>query len=172
MSPVQKGIDEETFDRLWPKLVARFRRLGASEEDAQDLSQKTLMEAHRGCDSFQGHADFDTWVISIAKNKWLQHLRNQGRLKRQATEMPIETLQQAAPSDTRPDPEAETLSHDLMARIQEAIKSLPEQMQQALLLFVKGRKYRDIAVVLGVNENRVSSLIHQARSKLRRQFPT
>ena len=168
---MQKGIDEETFDRLWPKLVARFRRLGASAEDAQDLSQKTLMEAHRDCASFQGQADFDTWVISIAKNKWLQHLRHQGRLKRKAAETPLETLP-AAPSDTRPDPETEALSYDLIARAQEAIKSLPEQMQQALLLFVKGRKYRDIAVVLGVNENRVSSLIHQARSKLRRQFPT
>ncbi len=46
---------------------------------------------------------------------------------------------------------------------------LPEEQQQPLLLLAQGFKYRQIAQLLGVSENRVSSLIHQARKKLRRE---
>ncbi len=170
---MQKGIGEQDFKRLHRRVVAQFRKKGVREDEALDLAQDTLLQVHKSFASFEERAELDTWVLSIAKNRWLQHCRNQGRMKRSAEEVAIETLsEKATPAGSAAGPEETTLARERLARTKAFIKKLPEPMQQAFILSIQGRKYRAIAVLLGVDENRVSSLIHQARSKLRRQFPT
>ncbi len=167
---MHEGISEQDFHRLHPKLTGHFRRQGASSEEARDLSQETLLRAHKNRHSFEGRSDYDTWVVSIGKLVWLQHGRNQRREKRSGEEIPMEDFQDGqGPTSRGPDPEENAVAGELAARTNESMRALPELMRQALMLFVQGHKYRAIAVLLGTTENKVSSLIYQARAKLRRQ---
>ena len=166
----RRDITAEDYHRLQPKLVTLFRRKAVSQEDARDLAQETLLQAHRNLASFQERSAFDTWVVSIAKNIWLHYCRDQGRMKRDAEELPLD----AAASDPRHVPsvnshEGQVIDRDRLARVGKLMRQLPEAMKQALLLHAEGHKYRHIATLLGVNVNQVSSLIHQARAKLRRE---
>ncbi len=167
----RREITEEDFRRLHPKLLAAFRQLGCGREESRDLTQETLLRAHRNLGSFRQRAQLDTWVVSIGKKVWLQHVRDQNRLKRSASEISLETARSrpmSAPSIRSH--EAVVIAKDAMARLDRSIRRLPEDMQQALTLHARGHKYREIAGLMGVPENRVSSLIYQARQRLRREL--
>lgn len=44
-------------------------------EIADELAQETFMQAYRKIESFQGNAQFSTWLFAIAKNQFLQYVR-------------------------------------------------------------------------------------------------
>ena len=168
--PAPRVITEEDFRRLQPKLVGYFRRQGLSLDDARELAQDTLLQAHRGLGSFQGRCELDTWVVSIAKKLWLKRRRDRRRLKRAAREVPADDLDAGAePAAQTAGPEERAAAGELLAGVRRAMRRLPEEMRQALVLHVRGHKYREIADRMGVTQNRVSSLIYQARAKLRQE---
>ncbi len=49
--------------------------------DAQDAMQDTLLSAFKHISGFQGRSKFSTWLISIARNTALQHLRGRGNVE-------------------------------------------------------------------------------------------
>ena len=58
-------------------------------EDAYDLTQEVFLRALRALPSFKGDAKFRTWLLTIARNVCLNHLRDaklragiEGRLTR------------------------------------------------------------------------------------------
>ena len=162
-------ITEDDFRRLHPKLVAAFRRKGASPEIARELTQETLLAAHRGVAKFKGQSAFDTWVVSIGKQLWLKDCRDRGRLKRNAEETSLEAAALSGREPFERSHEDRVIARDQLARTRRLIRELPRAMREALTLHIEGHRYRAIAVVLKVSENQVASLIHQARRKLRRE---
>ena len=170
--PVRREITEEEFHQLYPKLVAVFRQKGVPLDEARELAQETFLQACKSLGSFRERSTLDTWVISIAKRVWLKSLRARLTQKRGATEVSLDAVG-ASPDETLGSAtfEETVLSRDLLERVGQAIQQLPDGMRSALLLYARGVKYREIAVRLGISENRVASLIHQARRKLRREFP-
>src|SRR5271166_1350562 len=56
-----------------------YRALAAilgNQADAQDAMQDTLLSAFKHIGGFQGRSKFSTWLVSIARNKALQRLRD------------------------------------------------------------------------------------------------
>jgi RNA polymerase sigma-70 factor (ECF subfamily) len=166
--PGPREISAEDYHRLQPKLVAILRDQGASIEQAREMIQETFLRAHRNLETFEGRSAFDTWVVSVAKLTWLQHQRDQRRLKRNADETALDAVSLEIP-DAAQNPEKQVIARDQLDRIRRAIQRLPEAMQQAFRLHLAGHKYRQIAGLMGIPESRVTSLIHQARQKLRRE---
>ena len=167
-------------DRLWeffPRLVAKFRRQGLSSEDAKELAQTTLLEALENLPTFREDAKLSTWLFGIAKRQLLQFWRRARALKRQGSEVPaVEEKRDGEPGevlkDRAADPRTRTLDRERYAAVRQAILTLPPRMAEALTMYVDGgHSYKEIAVHLDCKVNDVSSLIHQARSKLRRVDP-
>lgn len=167
---VRREITQADFERVFPKIVARFRKAGATEADACDLAQETLLKAYRNLHTFAGRAEFDTWVIAIAKRTWSQFRRDQQRIKRSAEEVSLAVVE-STPLEPRAseDVEQAVISRDLLARARRGFEQLPAFLREPFLLSLNGQKYREIATLLRIPENRVASLIHQAREKLRRE---
>ncbi len=170
-TPGRRIIDWNDFDRLHPKLVAQFRRLGTSLEDASELTQETFVQAHKSAQTFEGRSQFDTWMLSIAKKVWLKSLRHKLTQKRQAKEISLDSSPQLTeiPSVTT-SVEDLLVSREFLSRVSCSIRELPEVMGKAVVMHYEGHKYREIAQHLGITDSRVASLIHQARKKLRRQY--
>ena len=162
-------ISEDDYRRLQPKLVAAFRRRGATVEDARELAQETLLQAYKSLSSFRGRSALDTWVVSIGKQLWLKNCRDRVRLKRRGKEMSLESAELRGQALAENSHEDRVIARDQLARARRSILRLPRAMRDALMLHVKGHKYRAIAALLDVSENQVASLIHQARKKLRRE---
>jgi len=57
-----------------------WRAIGNSGE-VDDLAQEVFMAALTGVGSFQGQAKFQSWLLSIARHKAIDHLRKRGNQK-------------------------------------------------------------------------------------------
>src|SRR6185295_6763575 len=140
-------------------------------------TQETFLQLHRSADRFQAKSDHSTWVFSIAKNVWLQTLRDTGRVKRNAETVSLDALQEAG---TLVPSWAESNKDEVLQRIlgeererllKLAIATLPKQMKSCVFLhFIQGRRQSEIALLLGLSEGTVKFHLSRARAKLREQL--
>ena len=170
-------ISSEDFRRLQRKLLSRLARAGVPEPDRDDLIQDTLLHAQRALDagSFRQESDFDTWVVGIAKKRMHKYWRARQAQKRSAVELPLDaepafnSMANSLP-DPGPDPQGRSLDRELLALVGSALQEMNEQFRHPLQLSAVGHSYREIAVLLGITPNLVSSRLNQARAKLRREL--
>lgn len=174
-SPREASISAEDFQRIEPKLVAQIRRLGFSPPDCEDLVQESFLQAHQALTAgrFRGDSELDTWVVGIAKNLCLKRLRLQRAAKRKAPEVALDAPRADATRNTpqlksdEPNPEDVAGDRHALALVQRALHALPESLRSPLLLFARGNTYKEIAAILRITPDLVTSRVHQARSKLR-----
>ncbi|MGV2338717.1 MAG UNVERIFIED_CONTAM: sigma-70 family RNA polymerase sigma factor [Planctomycetaceae bacterium] len=77
---------------VWNDLDRRYgdwifgwcRRWGASESDAEDLTQETLVRVYRHIQNYQhnGPCSFRAWIRTVARTTWLMLLRHRSRRPR------------------------------------------------------------------------------------------
>ncbi len=164
-------MSRKDFDRLYGKLVAMFRRHGASPDEAGDLACEVLYRACKAIGAFEGRSSPDTWILSFVRPLWLNYRRSQRTLKRGAQEIPLEQhMLKFEIADVSPNLEKEILDQDLLSQVMAAIDRLPPEMGTALVETSKGASYAEVAEKMRIPAGRVADLAHQARTKLRRQF--
>ncbi|MEY3175782.1 MAG: hypothetical protein RLZZ436_3696 [Planctomycetota bacterium] len=80
-----EGPDAEVWSELndrYGDWVFRWcRRWGASESDAEDLTQETLVRVYRHIQQFEhtGPFTFRAWIRTVARTTWLMLLRQRSR---------------------------------------------------------------------------------------------
>jgi RNA polymerase sigma factor (sigma-70 family) len=173
------AITKEDYLRIHPKLSAKIRQFGIRTDQVEELVQETFLEAHRGlrAGQFNGESALDTWVISIGKHLCLKHHRTQNAEKRKAPEVPIDlpSFDPAAPElalkSEIPLPDRQAQDREMLARVLHLLGALPSILREPLVLKARGHSYQQIARLLGITPNLVSSRIHQARAELSRELP-
>lgn len=181
--PRRAAVEHDEFgafyERHYRLVVGFFRSRGLSGEESRDLAQDTFLGAYRGFGRFRGESSRKTWLMTIAANTWRNRLRDRSAAKRDAEEVSVDLWaqvegevdddHQAGPASPESPLEA-TLDAERKRALREASRDLPKQMKRCFYLyFYQGRKYREIAALLGVSIDTVKSQIHQAKAKLRRQ---
>jgi RNA polymerase sigma-70 factor, ECF subfamily len=174
LAAAQAG-DERAFRQLVEPYrhaleVHCYRMLG-SAQDAEDLSQETLLRAWRALERFEPRAKFQTWLYGIATNACLDELERRPR--------------RPEPIDPFPDrPSAETASptYDPAARyalregmelaLMRAIQELPGR-QRAVLIFrdVLGWTAPEVAELLESTVASVNSALQRARGTIDQHLP-
>jgi RNA polymerase sigma factor for flagellar operon FliA len=80
----------------------------------------------------------------------------------------VDRAETIASPDRFSDPAAACEANEAKARVAAAVAQLPERERQvALLLYVEGRRLREIGEVLGVSESRVCQIAGTLRRRLR-----
>lgn len=179
--PIRKGAAEHRkFEELYRShyrlIRGFFRRRGLPDEDCRDLTHDTFLGAYRGYEDYRGDASYKTWLLTIAGHLWLNRLRDRSAAKRSSPEVALDgwpdggeaLLAQDALTDGPTDPLTDVLDAERQQLLRRAVDALPPQMRRCFLLYVyQGRKYREIAELLGISIETVKSQIHQAKEKLR-----
>lgn len=166
-------IGEEDFLRIGKILRAKARSFGISDADVEDLLQETFLHAQDGLDRgmFQGTSQLDTWVVGIGKHRFANYLRAKNTEKRKALEISIDqspaTAKGASFRVRAPGPERTAEAREQLRRVLKSIYNLPEKLRQPLVLFAQGREYKEIASILGITTDLVTSRLHEGRAKLR-----
>jgi RNA polymerase sigma-70 factor, ECF subfamily len=175
------GRRGETGRSAWGTLLARYQdrvfavclRMVGDREAAADLAQDTFVKVIHGLDSYDGRSKLSTWIIRIAMNVCLSHLRSQ-KLRRHAsldapaggTDRP--KSEQIAGSGRELEPSLGVEGDERRRIVSAGLADLPADQRAILILRdVQGLDYEQIADVLGVAVGTVKSRLFRARLALR-----
>lgn len=158
------GGDHAAFERLYRDHVGRVYSLCVrmvDETSAEDLTQEVFIRAWRKLGTFQGNAQFGTWLHRLAVNHILS--RRETQRKREARNAGDGLLSRVMAPTRRSSGHALDLEH--------AIGQLPDRAREVFVLYdVEGYSHDEIADSLGVSVGTSKSQLHRARMLMRKHL--
>lgn len=141
------------------------RALLRDSVEAEDAAQQVFLSAHRSLLNGAEPREPAAWLATIARNEcWA---RISGRMREP---LPSAAAEEVESTD---DPVAEAIRRADLTALWPAIRALPQQQREALLLReFGGLRYDELAAALAVSEPAVESLLFRARTRLRAQLQT
>jgi RNA polymerase sigma-70 factor (ECF subfamily) len=161
----QKG-DEDAFRSIYravqPGLLRYLR--GLVGDDAEDVASEAWSQIARDLTAFHGDGPgFRAWVVTIARNRALDHLRQQRRRPQSAGIAASELTDRAAEEDTAGAALDRVSTDDAIA----LIAALPRDQAEAVLLrAVMGLDVATAAKVLGKRPGAVRTAAHRGLRRL------
>jgi RNA polymerase sigma-70 factor, ECF subfamily len=164
---VDKAQLDEQFSELYRAHLRdvysyAYYRVG-NHHDAEDLTEQTFLQAYRHFERAMAESDgrpLRPWLIRIAHNLAANLYRDRSR----KPQTPIDdTTSLRTPHTT----EDLVEGRDELARILEAVKELPDDRREALIMrFALGMDNREIARAMGRTDGATKVLIHRAIKQL------
>lgn len=147
-------------------LYAFLRRKGFSAEEADDLTQETLLRAYSHLGAFRG-SSMTAWLYRIAANVAVDHLRKQ-RLTFVAWEAAEGVPCCLAPDD---DPMVRLDREETRRGLLSVIELLPECHQRILRLrYYEDRSLAEIATTMNCSQMAAKLRVFRAVSALRKRW--
>lgn len=161
------STDAEAFGLLYERHVRRiynyiYYRTG-NPHDAEDLTARVFQRALRHVGAFEDKGvPFSAWLYRIAHNLVANWHRDRSR-------RPVVPLDdQVAAAGMSIHPEAEAVASEERDQLLVAVRRLPEDRQQLLILkFVERLSNAEIGQIMGRTEGAIKSLYHRTLNSLR-----
>lgn len=159
----QTGLFRQLAERYATQVMRMVGRLIPSPEEAEEVTQDTLLEAFQSLVRFDARkASFPTWLMRIAYHTALKHYRQHHKAVA-IVEMEPNWLETVA------DEEADALLDDTnrVALMEKAIDTLKPDDQMLLnLYYFDNRPIREIACITERSEGYLHSRLQWIRKKL------
>lgn len=167
---------EELISLYGSKIYGIALRFLLNEKDAEDIVQEVWMTVSRKISEFRGESKLGTWLYRIAVNKCLERMRSKKN-------KPVESIEEKLPqfddeggftrefSDWSEAPDIRTDNAIMKEEIEKAIRSIPDQYREVLVLRdVEGLSGQETADLMGLSEAAVKTRLHRARAFVRERF--
>ena len=152
------GALRQLVERHQGLLLNFFLRSGA-QSSAEDLVQETFIRLYRYRHRVQQRARFTTFLHTLARHAWVDHLRRSGRTARLHEAWQAEQPEADLTSAARPGQRMDAA---------QALQRLPEEMRAVVtLLFYQGLSQGEAAEVLDIPVGTVKSRLFNALQRLR-----
>lgn len=172
-----KQGDEEAFtqmvnlysDRIYNLALRILRRT----DDAADVLQETFIKVFEKIDTFDGRADFFTWMYRIATNLSLMKLRKDKRtvLSDNDIEKQFDRPDTATIHEWQSLPLRDMLNVEFRRHLDEAVDSLPEIYRSVFILRdLENLSIKETSKILGITETNVKVRLKRARMYLREKL--
>lgn len=145
-------------------VYAVARRIVGSPEEADDVTQDTLLTAYRNRNAFRGESRYRTWLYRIAFTTALGHLRRRGRSKESLAANEEGLAYQIA--DGGPSAEDRLVEAEQAALVRDAVAGLAPPYRNVLLARIDATE-PVVAEQLGISVANVKVRAHRARKQLR-----
>ena len=161
----------ERYSHAVFNLIARMvRDAGVAEELAQDA----FVKAFGALKSFDSAYKFSSWILRIAHNTAIDHLR---RLRLPTVSIDVDTpgrdVRDLLVDQREPTPFAHAEGADLARDLDWALTQLrPEYRRLIVLRYQEDQAYEEIAEMLDLPLGTVKSHLHRARQELARLMTT
>ena len=146
------------YGRIWQFLHACC----GDPHTAADLTQETFLIAYRQLHRYDPQRPWLPWLYSVARNKWVDHLRRQSR---RASTVGQEAIVHTPAAD---DSQRRELLEDLWHWASQHLT--PQQFQVLWLRYVEDLSVAEIARALRLTQVHVKVLLFRARRTLARQW--
>jgi RNA polymerase sigma-70 factor (ECF subfamily) len=146
-------------DRHAPACIRFATRMLGSREDAEDVTQETLVRAHRALARFDAGMSFRTWIMSILINRCRTALLHRRRRTARVV------LDEGAVDRAQVDGSA--TQAELRDAIERALARLdPTQREAFLLKHVESLSYEEMATMTGVGISALKMRVQRACERL------
>ncbi len=177
MEKLQAGHDAALNDLMERHATPVFHflcRMVGNEDDANDLAQETFVRVFKSCKSFRAEQKFSTWLFTIAANLARNHFRWRSRhpnLSLDAENAETEqSLGSTLPANS-PAPNDEALAAERATAVRGAVKNLPEDLREAVVLCEwEEHSTAEAAAILETTPKAVESRLYRARQLLRERL--
>jgi RNA polymerase sigma-70 factor, ECF subfamily len=169
---------EQLVSRHERRVYALALRMLRQDQDAEDVTQQTFLDAMEGLAGFREEASFGTWVLRIATYAALKVIR-----KRRGLELvPLEAARESVAeegglphpeyiADWRDTPERLVQHRETRRLIEEALAELDDKHRVVFVLRdLQGLSVRETARALGLTEVNVKVRLLRARLQLRERL--
>jgi RNA polymerase sigma-70 factor (ECF subfamily) len=149
------------YERIVFKVASSF---GNGREDALDISQSTFMKAYRSLGSFRHDSNFKTWLLRIAYNEGINHIRRFAPDKNHTViDEEMSALHVGATQ------EKELIDNENASRVRRGLQTLNERHRLAVVLrYLQGLPIAEIADVLRCSEGMVKNILFRGVRTLRK----
>ena len=161
----QTGLFRQLAERYATQVMRMVGRLIPSPEEAEEVTQDTLLEAFQSLARFDARkASFPTWLMRIAYHTALKHYR-----RRHKSVTIVDVEQQWL--ETIPDEETDALlddtSPDRVTLIQQGIDMLkPDDQMLLSLYYFDNRPIREISCITEHEESYLRSRLQWIRKRI------
>jgi RNA polymerase sigma-70 factor (ECF subfamily) len=159
-----------------PQVLGLALRITGNREDADDVTQDSLLKAYVKIEQFRADSRFYTWLVRITVNQALIQLRK----KRSKRELPWEgsptpsdgeCVEPFEIEDSGPNPEARCAGVEIQRIISRRVVALKPRLRKVFWLrIVEDFTVRETAQILGLSVAAVKSRSRIARINLRQQL--
>lgn len=180
LAPEKRASQEKLYKRWFPVVVYQFSKKGFSPEDCEDLTQEAFWRVFNGIGEFRGQR-FAAWLFTITASVYKNEIRKRHAKKREAKEKSLEQALEENPSELAKShgigssPERDVLDGivelERLKVLRRAFKVMPHQMRMCCYYrYLRGKKYREIAVLMKISIGTVKAHLAQARKRLIEEF--
>jgi RNA polymerase sigma factor (sigma-70 family) len=154
------------LDTFWDEVYAFLLKRIGNENDAEDISIQTFSRAFDKIDTYNPGFKFSTWLITIAKNLHVDHIRKHQKhtdnhLSKDDAQRVLKIL------DNEPSAEDKLITEQNLAKLLRDIKKLKPHYQEVInLRYFQELSYRDIATQLNEPINNVKVKLLRAKKLL------
>ncbi len=151
----------ELVERYQRRVFVFVRNLVRHAPDAEDIVQDVFVAAFRKLNTFDSErSQFSTWLLTIARNRCLNHLKRSSITAISSSEFDVES-RAAQPLDV-------VLNHESYARLDVALDLLPLEQRTAFVLAeIQELPYAEIAIIEDVEIGTIKSRVSRAKQRLR-----
>ena len=152
---------EQVYAEQLPRVLNFFRYRLGDTADVEDLTARTFEKAWRARDSYRRDvAGFATWLLTIARNVAIDHLRARQRHE------PLDVA--AAVPSSNHTPEQQALQNSDAQRLAALLAALsPRERELIAMKYGADMTNRAIARATGLSESNVGTILHRAVESLR-----
>jgi RNA polymerase sigma-70 factor (ECF subfamily) len=130
---------------------------------AEDLLSETFVTALTALDGFRGEGSVKSWLLTIARNKWKDHLRKRSPV----SDVDLTELYIADPS---PGPEKRAMDKETARRAMELLKLEDPRTQTVVKMRIEGYSYFEIGQKLNIREGSARVIDFRAKNRLRERL--
>lgn len=171
--------DREAFGRLVKlhqrRVYAAALHILGNHSDADDATQEAFVRAYRGLATFDGRADFFTWLYRITVNTALNSLRSDKRgsalQQRSNAEAQHVGGRPEALGQIGKDPAQQAQQTGEVLRVLAAVAELSPSLRVTLVLAtIEELPHKQIAEILEIPEGTVAWRVNEARRLLKQRL--
>lgn len=162
--------DRDAFSRLVVAFQAMvfgcaYASVGESQA-AEDISQEAFLDAYRMLPALREPAAFPGWLKRIVATRCSRYYRSRHCV--------VTAIDEKTPvPDTGPRPDERAVATQAGARLNKALRALPDHQRVAIVLFyLQEYSYAEVARFLEVPVSTVKKRLHDARENLRERMET
>lgn len=168
-----QGAYRDLLARHRSRVYSLLRRMVGDVEEAHDLAQETFIRAFSALDSYDPARRFLNWILKIATNLAIDHLRRR-HPEMISLDQPLE-LPGGDATPQIPSSGADPLDHlearEVRQAVERAIAALPAAYRMVVhLRHVEERSYEEIAEILGLPLGTIKTHLFRARRLLQERL--